>query len=199
MKGLLCVTSCATLLSACAGGPFEWKYGQDKIVPGQFSMTGDRGSVLTWPSHAVGAVVYPNTRSACIQSAQSAKARNSSGAGGATVKVPQTGDLSFNLAQAITEAVSALQDKNDVATFADVSLFQVCTIAANNALTKEQTIELIRMVMQASVEIAKARPMTVRTTTTVKPDAATMPGNSTTTSVEQRRDPQPVPTPTPTP
>lgn len=178
----------AGCLPACATGPYEWKYGQDKIVPGQFGMTGNRGSVLTWPSHAVGAVVYPDTKSACIQSAQSAKSRNSSGGGGAALKIPAKGDISFNLAQAITEAVSTLQDKNDVATFADVSLFQICTIATNNSLTQEQTVELIKSVMNASVEIAKARPTLVKTSTTVKPDDATLPSRSTEVSVEQRTD-----------
>ncbi len=144
-------------LSGCATGPFEWKYGQDKIVPGQFAIVGGSGSVLTWPSHAVGAIVYPGTRGACIQSAQSAKARNSSGAGALTVKVPQGPEADARLAQAITEAVSSIQDKNDIATFADVSLFQVCTIATNNQLTTAQTVELVKAVLQASVDISKAR------------------------------------------
>ena len=167
MLGKAITVTCAVVcLSGCATGPFEWKYGQDKIVPGQFAILGNQGSVLTWPSHAVGAIVYPGTSGACIQSAQSAKARSSSGAGGVTVKVPEGPEGSINLAQAISEAVALLQDKNDVATFTDVSLFQVCTIAANNKLTSAQTLELVRAVMAAAVEIARARPNTVRERTT---------------------------------
>ncbi len=156
----------AICLPGCATGPFEWKYGSDKIVPGQFAILGDRGSVLTWPSHAVGAVVYPGTTGACIQSAQSAKSRSSSGAGGLSVKIPEGPEGSINLAQAISEAVALLQDKNDVATFTDISLFQVCTIAANNKLTAAQSMELVRAVMTAAVDIARARPNTVRERTT---------------------------------
>ncbi len=168
---MVCAAGC---LSGCATGPFEWKHGQDKIVPGQFAIVGDQGSVLTWPSHAVGAVVYPGTSGACIQSAQSAKARGSSGAGGISVKVPAGPEGAINLAQAISEAVALLQDKNDVATFTDISLFQVCTIAANNKLTAAQSMELVRAVMSSAVEIARARPNTIRErTTTVTSPAPT--------------------------
>lgn len=132
---------------------------------------GEAGSVLTWPSHAVGAVVYPNAHAACIQSAQSAKSRSSSGAGGVALESPEKSEISLNLAQAISEAVMALQDKNDVATFADVSLFQICTIAANNRLTADQTIDLVKSVMLASVEIAKARPLVSKTVTTISSPA----------------------------
>lgn len=158
--------SMAFCVSGCATGPFEWKYGSDKIVPGQFAIQGNQGSVLTWPSHAVGAIVYPGTSGACIQSAQSAKSRSSSGAGSVSVKVPEGPEGAINLAQAISEAVALLQDKNDVATFTDISLFQVCTIAANNKLTPSQTMELVRAVMTAAVDIARARPTTVRERTT---------------------------------
>lgn len=185
MKSLCHLLALCIPLTACATGPFEWKYGQDKIVPGQFAIGGTQGSVLTWPSHAVGAIVYPGTSGACIQSAQSAKARNSSGSGGLTITLPEGIDASANLAQIITEAVSALQDKNDVATFADVALFQVCTIAANNRLSPADAVTLIQNVMAASVDIARARPNTSRSTTTVTspvPPIGTTPPVMSTTS-----------------
>ena len=171
-------------LTACATGPFEWKYGPDKIVPGQFAIGGTQGTVVTWPSHAVGAVIYPGTKSACIQSAQSAKARNSSGNGGLTIKLPESVDVNANLGQIITEAVGLIQDKNDVATFADVALFQVCTNATNNNLSPAEAVMLIQTVLAASVGIARARPdanrSSPRVTPPVQPVGVTP--NTTTTS-----------------
>jgi len=155
----------ALALTGCAGGPYEWKYGHDKIVPGKFTINGDKesskeGAILTWPSHAVDAIIYPEMGKACIQSAQSAKARNTSGNGSVKLTSPEKSSIDLALAQAVVEAVSNIQDKNDVATFADVSLFQVCTIAANTQLTSAETMKLVEAVMAASVEIAKARPQT---------------------------------------
>lgn len=156
---LAVVCSCASL-SACATGPYEWKYGQDKIVPGQFSMnnTDKNGTVLTWPSHAVAAIVYPNGDAACVQSAQSSKARNMSGGGGISAMVAPGQSVEAKMAQAITEAVASIQDRNDVATFLDVALFQICAISKNKSFSKDQTAALIQQALVTSADIAKARP-----------------------------------------
>jgi hypothetical protein len=179
----------ALLSSACATGPYEWKYGQDKIVPGQFSMTNtDRnGTVLTWPSHAVAAIVYPNGDTACIQSAQSAKARNSSGNGNVSLSLAGGEKVGGALGQAITEAVASIQDRNDVATFLDVALFQICTLARNKNLTADQTIGLIEKALATSEAIAKARPQTTKSgSALIIPNGATV----------QVKDPAPEPTAT---
>ena len=163
-------------LSACATGPYEWKYGQDKIVPGQFSMTNTdkNGTVLTWPSHAVAAIVYPSGDAACIQSAQSSKARNMSGGAGLSALLKSGQSVDAKTAQAITEAVSSLQDRNDVATFLDVALFQICAISKNRSFSKDQTAALIQQALVTAADIAKARPNYVTTKNeVVQPGAAT--------------------------
>lgn len=176
IKAILLIVSSSFALSGCATGPYEWKYGQDKIVPGQFSMTNTdkNGTVLTWPSHAVAAIVYPNGNAACIQSAQSSKARNRSGAGGISTVIAPGQSVDAKMAQAITEAVASLQDRNDVATFLDVALFQICSISKNSNFTREQTAALIQQAFVTSSDIAKARSsygkVEVRE---IKPDAAT--------------------------
>lgn len=164
--------------SGCATGPFEWRYGQDKIVPGQFSMnsTDKNGTVLTWPSHAVAAIVYPNGDTACIQSAQSAKARNSTGQGDVSVALTSGERIGGSVGQAIKEAVASLQDRNDVATFLDVALFQICTISRNKNLDSAQTIGLVERALAAAEAIAKARPLTDRTPqSAITPADATLP------------------------
>lgn len=168
----------ALSLSGCATGPYEWKYGQDKIVPGQFSMTNTdkNGTVLTWPSHAVAAIVYPNGDAACVQSAQSSKARNMSGGGGISAMVAPGQSVEAKMAQAITEAVASLQDRNDVATFLDVALFQICAISKNSKFTKDQTAALIQQAFVTSADIAKARPSyTKKELGNTNPNAATLP------------------------
>ncbi|SDH86397.1 hypothetical protein [Roseospirillum parvum] len=140
-------------VSACAGGPFEWKYGHDKIVPGQFPVSGDNGSVLTWPSYAVGAVVYQDGK-ACIQSTQSAKARDRSGTGNITLNLPATFEGGAELGQTITETISKLQEKDEIGTFTDVALFHVCTLAANGALTEQATAESVQSIIQAAQAMA---------------------------------------------
>lgn len=163
-------------LSGCATGPYEWKYGQDKIVPGQFSMTNTdkTGTVLTWPSHAVAAIVYPNGTAACVQSAQSSKARNMSGGGGVSAMIAPGQSIDAKMAQAITEAVASLQDRNDVATFLDVALFQICAISKNSQFSKNQTAALIQQAFVTSADIAKARPNYTKPVANItKPDAAT--------------------------
>lgn len=152
------------MLSGCATGPYEWKYGQDKIVPGQFGMTNTdtTGTVLTWPSHAVAAIVYPNGDAACIQSAQSAKARSSAGNGSITGTLAAGEKIGAAVGQAINEAVASIQDRNDVATFLDVALFQICTISRNKQMDSRETIQLIERALLASENIAKARPQITR-------------------------------------
>lgn len=175
------IVAAGLALAGCATGPFEWKYGQDKIVPGKFTVSGgeagSEGAILTWPSHAVGAIVYPGMGQACIQSAQSAKARSRSGAGSVAAKSEASVELSASLAQAITEIVESIQDKNDVATFTDVALFQICTIAANRDLSNADTTALVQAVLLRATEIARARPNNVRLVTApLKPDDATVAG-----------------------
>ena len=169
MKNSILLACC--LLGGCATGPFEWRYGHDKIVPGQFSMTNTdkNGTVLTWPSHAVAAVVYPNGDAICIQSAQSAKARNASGAGNLSASLPTGEKVGVALANVINEAVASLQDRNDVATFLDVALFQICTIARNKNIDSATTVTLIDRALQASETIAKARPKTQTVGNTIIP------------------------------
>jgi hypothetical protein len=171
------LVACGLNLSGCATGPYEWKYGQDKIVPGQFSMTNTdkTGTVLTWPSHAVAAIVYPNGDAACVQSAQSSKARNMSGGGGISAMIAPGQSVDAKMAQAITEAVASLQDRNDVATFLDVALFQICAISRNSKFTKDQTAALIQQAFVTSADIAKARPSYVKKELgDTKADAATL-------------------------
>lgn len=187
------IVVCLLATSACATGPFEWKYGSDKIVPGQFSManTDRQGTVLTWPSHAVAAIVYPNGDTACIQSAQSAKARSSAGNGNVSLSLAGGEKIGGALGQAINEAVASIQDRNDVATFLDVALFQICTIARNKQLTADQTIGLIEKAFAASEGIAKARPQITRVSAPL-----VLPANG---SVQIKTESQPDPTPTPSP
>lgn len=176
-RSALGVCISAICLSACATGPYEWKYGQDKIVPGQFSMTNTEknGTVLTWPSHAVAAIVYPNGDAACVQSAQSSKARNMSGGGGISAVISSGQSVDAKMAQAFTEAVASLQDRNDVATFLDVALFQICAISKNLRFSKDQTAALMQQAMITSADIAKARPVAARIENSVtKPEAATL-------------------------
>lgn len=174
MRGII-VGVAALAVSGCATGPYEWRYGQDKIVPGQFSMTNTdkNGTVLTWPSHAVAAIVYPGGDAACIQSAQSSKARNMSGGAGLSALLKSGLSVDAKTAQAITEAVSSLQDRNDVATFLDVALFQICAISKNKGFSKDQTAALIQQALVTAADIAKARPnYTVTKTDVVKPGDA---------------------------
>jgi len=176
-RGAIGVCVLAICLSACATGPYEWKYGQDKIVPGQFSMTNTEknGTVLTWPSHAVAAIVYPNGDAACVQSAQSSKARNMSGGGGISAVISSGQTVEAKMAQAFTEAVASLQDRNDVATFLDVALFQICAISKNLRFSKDQTAALMQQAMITSADIAKARPVAARVESSVtRPEAATL-------------------------
>lgn len=177
MKAILLALASSIVVSGCATGPYEWRYGQDKIVPGQFSMTNTErnGTVLTWPSHAVAAIVYPDGRASCVQSAQSAKARNMSGGGSLLGSLPTGESVEARIAQAITEAAASLQDRNDVATFLDVALFQVCALSANQRMTPEQTIGLVEAALDASAAIAKARPnYTTPTHVQVTPGGATI-------------------------
>ncbi len=151
------------LASGCATGPYEWKYGQDKIVPGQFTMTNTatNGTVLTWPSHAVAAIVYPNGDTACIQSAQSAKARSATGNGNIGVTLSNGEKIGGALGQAINEAVASIQDRNDVATFLDVALFQICTIARNKNLNATKRSHwLKRHLLPLKPSRRRARPPT---------------------------------------
>jgi len=161
MRNCLLLGAAVILLAGCNGAPFshEWKFGPDKISPGFALGKKSTGKgVYTWPSSAVGAFAFAFAFAfagdrACLQSAATANAK--SGSFAATLMALDKVDAT--LARQYAQTVVSLQDKNDVATFADVSLFHICMMAANGTLENSDVAKSITEVIQASKHIAEKR------------------------------------------
>jgi len=159
MNKFLIMVITFTLLSGCSA--WNWKYGEDKPSI-SFSRidTPEKGKAIgtLWGLNPDDSGVYANEQGkACMIYAKVFKTKNSNL--NIETKLAKYKDkldgIDASLVKDITETVTSLTKPDESSTFANVMMFNICMLSANQALEKAAVSKLTSEVIAAGVAMSK--------------------------------------------
>lgn len=156
------MTTALVALSGCATSVWEAKWGGDKPHISYVSLNSAESQLdklYVWNPNNNAAYIFKNAGneiSACVASADVAKARNYENEVNVDLGkvLDKVDSASVSEKLKVIETVTKLTDKGESASFLNVAMFHICMMAGSGKITEGQANELMALALQKSVDLS---------------------------------------------